>query len=399
MKNLIFVVGFLGVAGGAIWLLAGGTEGKVEGQPAPTTTSTASVPNKNDDKTPAPFVRSKGPQPECVIQQTEYNFGGMLVGDSVSHRFLIENHGEGDLVLRAGKPTCKCTTFAVGKNVLKKGESTELVVEIKGKQPDENFSHGGPVYTNDIHAQEVQFRVNGVVSVPVFVFPPEVWLVKANDIPEEGLIIGFLVSRAFEKLSIKSIEYENKDFNLEWYPATEEQMTVQEWEKAKSAVAIVMKVGADLPPMLVREPVTVHIDQHHAPIQLEIELQKRGPIRIMPKPGARNYQWHELQQGLQMGEFSRETDRTVELQLFVEHSEFKEALQLTEIEASPKYLQVEMDKGKALGKTKRRYTLKITIPAGYPATSRGKDNPAVLKIQTNHPSGQRIDLQMTFRTF
>lgn len=398
MKNLIFVVGFLAVSGGAIWVLSGGTE-ETEGTKGPKPTSTASVPAKNKKPAGVPMVSSTGPQPECVVQQTEYNFGGMLVGDTVSYRFLIENHGEGVLQLQTGKPTCKCTTFELGKKELKKGESTELIVEIEGKRPDENFEHGGPILTNDINAQEVQFRLKGVVSVPVFVFPPEAWIVKANDVPEEGLIVGFLVSRVFDDMSIKDMEFESEHFTLEWHKCTEQQMAVQEWDKAQSAVAIVLKVDPDLPPMLIREPVSVHIDQHHKPISLEIELQKRGPIRIMPKPGVRNYQWHELQQGLQMGEFSRQKERVVELQLFVDHSEFKEALQLTDIEAIPKFLEVEMDEGKPLGDSKRRYTMKIRIPAGYPATARGRDNPGLLRIKTNHPSGQQIDLQMTFRTF
>ena len=46
MKNLIFVVGFLAVAGGAIWVLSGGTE-ETEGTKGPKPTSTASVPAKN----------------------------------------------------------------------------------------------------------------------------------------------------------------------------------------------------------------------------------------------------------------------------------------------------------------------------------------------------------------
>ena len=171
------------------------------------------------------------------------------------------------------------------------------------------------------------------------------------------------------------------------------------FKKATSAVAIILKVDPDLSPMLIREPVTIHIDQHHKPIFLEIELRKRGPIRVIPTPGVRNYQWHELQQELQMGEFSRNTERTAELQLLVDHSEFKEALQLTQIEASPRFVKVKLDDGKPLGRDKRRYTLKITIPAGFPASARGLENPGLLQIKTNHPSGQQFDLQLTFRTF
>jgi len=347
----------------------------------------------------SPKVQADGPQPQCVIQQTEHDFGSMLVGDTIKYRFPIENQGEGELRLQTGRPTCKCTTFELGKSVLKRGESTELIVAIEGKRADKNFSHGGPIYTNDINAQEVQFRLRGIVSVPVLVSPPQKWVVDADDVPEEGLISGFLVTRVFDEMTIKSIECQNTKLNLEWQRATDEQMTEQDWEKATSAVAIILKVDPDLSPMLIREPVTIHIDQHHKPIFLEIELRKRGPIKVIPTPGGRNYQWHELQQELQMGEFSRNTERTAALQLLVDHSEFKEALQLTQIEASPRFVKVKLDDGKPLGRDKRRYTLKITIPAGFPASARGLENPGLLQIKTNHPSGQQFDLQLTFRTF
>src|SRR5579872_2905137 len=56
-----------------------------------------------------PPVSKTGPYPKAVIEETEFEFGRMEVGEERSHAFIIRNEGEAPLLLKKGKTTCKCT--------------------------------------------------------------------------------------------------------------------------------------------------------------------------------------------------------------------------------------------------------------------------------------------------
>ena len=62
-------------------------------------------------------------------------------------------------------------------------------------------------------------------------------------------------------------------------------------------------------------------------------------------------------------------------------------------------LEIELDEGRPAANNKTRYQLTISVPPNLPRTSRGRNNPGVVTIKTNHPSGQEIQMQLTLQSF
>ena len=93
--------------------------------------------------TDLPVASKTGPWPKIAFDEATYAFGRMAVNAKNQHTFVIRNQGEAVLIMKTGKPTCKCTTFTVESNVLKPGEETKLVIDWKaGRAPSE---HSGTV--------------------------------------------------------------------------------------------------------------------------------------------------------------------------------------------------------------------------------------------------------------
>src|SRR5579859_1602904 len=76
--------------------------------PRPLTSETAHRRAQAEEDS-APPVATSGPQPKAVIDQTEFDFGRMEVGEERQHEFTISNEGQAPLVLKKGKTTCQCT--------------------------------------------------------------------------------------------------------------------------------------------------------------------------------------------------------------------------------------------------------------------------------------------------
>jgi len=67
-------------------------------------------------------------QPRLVLEATQFDFGKINPGATVSHRFKASNTGDAPLTISKLSPSCGCTSTLVGKETLAPGESTELEV-------------------------------------------------------------------------------------------------------------------------------------------------------------------------------------------------------------------------------------------------------------------------------
>ena len=87
--------------------------------------------------------------PKATFDKLEHNFGDIKEGKFVVHEYVLENTGQGELVINKVKASCGCTAAAPSKTRLKPGESTKLKVEFntyrrQGKQKKYVY-----VFTND----------------------------------------------------------------------------------------------------------------------------------------------------------------------------------------------------------------------------------------------------------
>ena len=88
-------------------------------------------------------------QPKVSIPVKVFNYDTISSGNKVYHEFPVYNLGEGDLNIRAVKPTCGCTAVMPQKNILSPGDSTNIIVEFNSLGFLGENKKGVTVITND----------------------------------------------------------------------------------------------------------------------------------------------------------------------------------------------------------------------------------------------------------
>ncbi len=405
MKNAALIILFLAfIFGGGYWLTSE-TESNdstsfVGGNKIPET-GPASDPAKPAPPPATPEVRpepsEKGPWPKVVAEEREFKFGRMVVGSKRDHVFIIRNEGEADLELLEGEPTCKCTVFQLNSRTVPPGESAELKVQWHGKFKDPNFQHGGRIYTNDPNSKELGIRVVGIVDTAFDVMPADTWNLPAVTTDGKSSMEGYVLSRVFDDFEVTSVECNSPYFEASVAKLTPEQIDeIAVREGVLSGYTVAVSVVPDIPPGLAEATLELQTNKADEAMTIDLRARKEGPIRIVPMPGMT---WSAEKNGLGLGRFRADKGRKASLILMVDHTEFDETLEFTSVDCDPGFVKVELDSSKATSGTKRRYQLNIEIPPGIPAMTRTRDEPARVNIQTNHPSGQSIDIKLAFGAF
>lgn len=337
-----------------------------------------------------PEVSESGPWPKLAYDETNFPFGRMAIKAENSHAFVIRNEGDADLVMKTGKATCKCTTFSVEKDVLAPGEETTLVINWHGgPSPDRSFSHGGPLYTNDPKNKEVMFTVKGAIEMPVEMLP-ELWSMGNVSLDEAGTLKAAIASKLHDQFEVESIESESK-----YVSATVHPMTVE--EKAKdnyvSGYRLEVVLAADAPPGKLEEAIKIKIKGIDGIpfITAQLTARKYGNFILQPLDGALFVPDKLL---LQLGQFEASVGRDVKLLLIVDEKDMTEPLQITNIEASPPFLKAELEELGKSASTVHRYAIHISVPPGRPHTQKTETKSGHLRMTTNHPSKEVIDLEV-----
>lgn len=93
-----------------------------------------SAENVNDE------IISNDGMPIITFTETEYNFGTVIQGEKVSHKFMFKNTGDGNLVISNVKPSCGCTSPKWTREPVKPGEEgyIELTFDSSNKKGIQN---------------------------------------------------------------------------------------------------------------------------------------------------------------------------------------------------------------------------------------------------------------------
>lgn len=120
------------------------------------------ITGENIDDFYMKVTQAKNPQVELPDGST-YDFGTMAPGTKGEHTFVIKNSGEGDLKLRLGATTCKCTLGTLDNDVLKPGEQTEVRLEWDVKTDAKSFGQSAQLLTNDPNHYAIDLKIQGRV--------------------------------------------------------------------------------------------------------------------------------------------------------------------------------------------------------------------------------------------
>lgn len=333
-----------------------------------------------------PEIVTEGPLPKAVAEKTEFNFGRMALGSKSKTTFEIRNEGEGDLKLKAGEPTCQCTLFSLSKETVAPGESSILTISWNAKMVDRNFQHGGPVYTNDPERESINFVVMGRVGIDYEMQPTEMW--NAGDTSEGGHaeVEGIIFSAIYSDFEIDRIETD-----VDYITSEVEELGGQDLAEINGlrGYKIRLVVAPEFPPGEVEQSFRIFLKGRTDPIGGVVSARRLGPIRILPTPGVT---YTEKDKRLRLGTFPSSVGKEVDVMLLVD--KLDKPLELTKIDVAPPFVSVDLS---PIGTGNKRYRLRISVPAGVQRGLRTLDNPVRVRLQTNHPQHQSIELDVTYR--
>lgn len=104
------------------------------------------------------------PPPQAEVEKPRFDFGSTLEGTVILHEFIMENKGDGPLIIEDVKTTCGCTTASFTKQINPKEKGS---IAIKGNTSGyggRSFSKTISVKTNDPNHGKFILQINGYVE-------------------------------------------------------------------------------------------------------------------------------------------------------------------------------------------------------------------------------------------
>ena len=104
--------------------------------------------------------------PKIEMIETNYDFGDILQGESVSHEFILKNNGDADLLISAAKGSCGCTVPQWPKDPIVKGESAVIKITFNSAGKSGKQNKTVTLVSNAIPNTKV-ITINGNIIVPI----------------------------------------------------------------------------------------------------------------------------------------------------------------------------------------------------------------------------------------
>ncbi|GAB4145564.1 MAG: DUF1573 domain-containing protein [Planctomycetaceae bacterium] len=367
-----------------------------------------SITPHHDQEEDLPPIPDSPPYAKAVVDQLEYNFGVMEMGQEDSHTFTITNKGtERDLIIKKGETTCKCTISSLAKGKLKPGESAKIELTWKPKGVSQRFEQTAEIYTSDPNNRKITLRILGRVQEALVLLPSDQWIVGSIEGKKPRKVSGTMTSAIYDAFEITEIENKSNIVTVEKIKMSKADL---EKSNAKSGYQIIAtvspgeKVGKFSEEIVIRtkliDPKTK--EERLANFPVKIIGSRVGPIIFRASPGVL---WNPLKMAIRLGRFKAAEGKSASLILFV--SEPKDGpLKITKVTSDPKFLTVKLerleDKNAAsiptTGKRRVRYRLTFSVPPDSPPASRERESAGTVTLETNHPQAKTIKIGVAFHS-
>ena len=148
--------------------------------------------------------QAEGPLPRVIVQETIKDFGVVNRGDRVTHEFVIDNAGSGELQITSVKPSCGCTVAdydrAIAGGTNGKIKATMDTSNLKG-----GIAKAVRVYTNDPVNPEITLVMKANVKSQVEIDPGYARFVAVYGEPQKT-IVEKLWSSEYPDLEILAVD-------------------------------------------------------------------------------------------------------------------------------------------------------------------------------------------------
>lgn len=109
--------------------------------------------------------------PVVSVPQMTYDFGTVLQGETVRHRFAFSNTGDAPLNVEKVGSSCGCTAALASAKVLAPGENGEIQASFDSARFRGEINKTVYLYTNDSARPMVQLQIKGTVREEVTLEP------------------------------------------------------------------------------------------------------------------------------------------------------------------------------------------------------------------------------------
>ncbi len=356
------------------------------------------IPNPEDDGKPK--VTTSGPQPKLVMKQKEIKFGSMVVGETRKQTLIIKNEGKADLELHMGPASCgKCSKFELRESKVPPGGTTELLVTWFPFELDEAFRKYATLTTNAPDSHEVEIVVSGIVDKKLQLSGGTEWNLPVFKEGKPTVITRYLYSTILDKFEVTEIKAENPLITTKHEKMSPDQL--KEFS-AKVGFAIHVTVSPKIPIGGIAEQIVIKTDvpldkesKEKSLFSVYVKGVRTGPIRFHAFPGISFYKDVMI---VDLKKFEGSEGRTGQLQLFIEEPEGTH-FKILDVSSSSPNLKVTFEEDKKFkAKNRRRFLLKLDVPAGTPSVDHTLKKMVNVVIKTNHPDAEEIRLRVSFLT-
>ncbi|MFN0198245.1 MAG: DUF1573 domain-containing protein [Planctomycetaceae bacterium] len=353
--------------------------------------------DKDEDKVkpkeePAPDISASGPHPKAVVDQTTYNFGVMETKTTGEHVFIVRNEGEAPLSLRRGTSTCMCTRFDILKKEVLPGESAEIKVDWKPATENKVFEQSLVLKTNDPKQTEIRLSVTGSVETRLVMSPVSPWTVTYHG-KEPHTVYGNLLSKLLKEVEIIGVDVEHPELmKVNLTPLSPDDELIKD-KGNLCGYKIEVILSPEIPAGPINERATIRTSvSGHEQITIELTGNRTGPIRIIPTFGVR---WNQEKSFIILGQFPSTDGKKAILTMIV--GELDEEFTMSDIEISPTTMKFSIEKDtKPAAAGHQRFILTFEVPANGPIQSRTRENPATVKVRTNHPRYPEMTFKLEY---
>ena len=333
-------------------------------------------------------IAKTGPYPKADVNQLEYDFGRIEVGEEGEFDFVIRNDGEAPLRVKKGPTTCQCTVSAVDKDLIEPGGTVKVTLKWKPTAPAEMFDKGAVIFTNDPENSKIQLKIVGMVVLRLLVLPEGNWQLPDLKESEPTKFIGKIGSTLDKEFEVTGFEYGNPLVTAEAVKLTEEEIAdsrvMSSGFDIKVSVPPKMPVGSFAIPLKIKT--SLRDKKTDEPVDVDVTLTgyRRGPVRVVGK------EWIEDRAAIVMGSFDVAVGRKVTLSLMIKETP-KEGIEFSEIKTDPPGLQVKLEKDEKFTGSMSRYLMTLDYPAGSARETRREENAGSIKIKTSHPEAPELE--------
>ncbi len=348
------------------------------------------------------YLKTVGPPPKAVVDDTTHDFDVMERGSEGEHVFQVQNDGEGVLRIIKGKPTCTCTKFMLKDDKdlerveLRPGESMDVTVAWKVKDTaQEQFKSVAPLNTNDPDNKYLALTIVGKVAYTMFVYPARTFIAPDVVGDEPVRTSGIIGSRLLDDIELVSA-VSDSEFVEVTYEKLEFKDERAEPVSGKCGYRIDALIKPDIPVGKFNAPIKVTMKAPNGKEyveELSVITTRTGPIKIVGK----NFDAHTMT--LDFKGFDITDGVTAELSMFVSVPDDAETYDFNVVNSSNEFVQMSINRDTNFeGKSLQRYVLKFEIPPDTVAMPDNKGR-AEFIVETSHPEIKSIQFRTKYQAY